>query len=154
VVCLIALYYLLPVNRGFGISGLAVLAAGIVILSGVIALEVRSVVRSDYPTLRALQAMAFTVTVYLLGFAMVCFVMERTLAESFTQSLSRTDALYFAVTVFSSVGFGDIFAKTETGRLVVTVQMLGNLVLIGLGLRVLLSAARVGRERRLDQAQD
>jgi hypothetical protein len=36
--------------------------------------------------------------------------------------LTRTDALYFTVTVFSTVGFGDITAKTETARLVVTGQ--------------------------------
>jgi hypothetical protein len=34
--------------------------------------------------------------------------MERASAASFTEPLTRTDALYFSVTVFSTVGFGDI----------------------------------------------
>jgi len=39
---------------------------------------------------------------------------------NFGGHLSHTDGLYFTVTVFSTVGFGDITAKTETARLVVT----------------------------------
>ena len=43
-------------------------------------------------------------------------------AGNFSEPLTRTDALYFTVTVFSTVGFGDITAKTEAARLVVTGQ--------------------------------
>jgi len=38
---------------------------------------------------------------------------------------------YFTVTVFSTVGFGDITAKTEAARLVVTGQMIVDLVASG-----------------------
>ena len=41
-------------------------------------------------------------------------------ASNFSEPLTRTGALYFTVTVFSTVGFGDITAKTEAARLVVT----------------------------------
>ena len=67
--------------------------------------------------------------------------MERASAASFTQPLTRTDALYFAVTVFSRVGFGDITPKSEAARVVLIVQMLGDLALLGAGARVLLGAA-------------
>ena len=53
--------------------------------------------------------------------------MERASAASFTQPLTRTDALYFTVTVFSTVGFGDITAKSEAARIVLIVQMLADL---------------------------
>ena len=66
------------------------------------------------------------------------FVMERASAASFTEPLTRTDALYFAVTVFSTVGFGDISAKSEAARVVLIVQMLADLALLGAGIRVLL----------------
>jgi hypothetical protein len=67
---------------------------------------------------------------------------------NFGGPLSRTDALYFTVTVLSTVGFGDITPKSEMARLVVTVQMLANLALIGLGARTLLGAAQLGLQRR------
>ena len=54
--------------------------------------------------------------------------------------LTHTDGLYFAVTVFSTVGFGDITAKTEAARLVVTGQMIADLVILGLAVKIILGA--------------
>ena len=77
-------------------------------------------------------------------------MMERASAANFTQPLTRTDALYFSVTVFATVGFGDITAKSETARVVLIVQMLGDLALLGAGARVLLGAVRLGQQKRSD----
>ena len=80
--------------------------------------------------------------------------MFRRNAANFTQPLTRTDALYFSVTVFSTVGFGDITAKSETARVVLIVQMLADLALLGAGARVLLGAVRRGQQRRTDSDGD
>jgi hypothetical protein len=85
---------------------------------------------------------------YLVLFASTYFLMERAPAASFTHSLTRTDALYFNATVFSTVGFGDIAAKSEIARVALIVQMLGDLALLGAGARVLLEAVRRGQQRR------
>ncbi|MFJ5776245.1 potassium channel family protein [Streptomyces sp. NPDC093094] len=69
---------------------------------------------------------------------------------STNEPLSHSDALYFTVTVFSTVGFGDITAKTEAARLVVTAQMLADLVIPGLAVKVVVGAVRRGRQRRDD----
>jgi hypothetical protein len=50
--------------------------------------------------------------------------------------------------VFATVGFGDITAKTEAARLVVTGQMIVDLIIIGLGARVIVGAVTRGRQRR------
>ncbi|MGP7997588.1 MAG: potassium channel family protein, partial [Streptosporangiaceae bacterium] len=63
-------------------------------------------------------------------------------------------ALYFAVTVFSTVGFGDITPKSEAARVVLIVQMLGDLALHGAGVRVLLGAVRRGQQRQDTSDQD
>src|SRR6266536_1632564 len=91
---------------------------------------------------------AVRLVVGLLVFASTYFVMERASAANFTQPLTRTDALYFSVTVFATVGFGDIAAKSEAARVVLIVQMLGDLALLGAGARVLLRAVRRGQQRR------
>ena len=49
------------------------------------------------------------------------------------EDLSRTDALYFTVTVFSTVGFGDISPTSESARLVVSGQMILDLFILGFG---------------------
>ena len=74
--------------------------------------------------------------------------MDTISAGNFTEPLTRTDALYFAVTVFSTVGFGDITAKTEAARLVVTGQMIADLIVIGLGLKVIVGAVKRGRQQQ------
>jgi voltage-gated potassium channel len=66
-------------------------------------------------------------------------------------SLTRMDALYFTITVFATVGFGDITPTAQTSRLLVTVQMVLDLVLIGVVIRVFLSA--VDRARRRAQPE-
>jgi hypothetical protein len=67
---------------------------------------------------------------------------------SFNEVLTRTDGIYFTVTVFATVGFGDIAATTQTARLVVTSQMLVDLLILGVGLRVFMGAVRRGRQRQ------
>ena len=44
----------------------------------------------------------------LLVFASVYVQIETSQPNSFSETLSRTDALYFTVTVFATVGFGDM----------------------------------------------
>lgn len=48
------------------------------------------------------------------------------------------------VTVFSTVGFGDITAKTEAARLVVAGQIIADLITIGLAVRVIVGAVKQG----------
>jgi voltage-gated potassium channel len=62
--------------------------------------------------------------------------------------LTKTDALYFTVTVFATVGFGDIVPRTELARIVTMSQMLADLVVIGLIVRVMISAVKEGHQRR------
>jgi voltage-gated potassium channel len=74
-------------------------------------------------------------------FAATYYVTGQVEAGNFGATLTRIDALYFTVTVSATVGFGDIVARSEVARLFVTLQMLADLVLIGLFTKVLLGAA-------------
>jgi hypothetical protein len=51
------------------------------------------------------------------------------------------------VTAFSTVGFGDITAASQPARLVVTVQMLLDLLVLGLGIRVIIGAVQRARQQ-------
>ena len=82
----------------------------------------------------------------MLLFASAYYVMARGTPGSFSQQLTRTDALYFTVTTFTTVGFGDITAVSQTARLVVTVQMILDLLALGLGIRVFIGAVKRARE--------
>ena len=56
--------------------------------------------------------------------------------------------MYFTITVFATVGFGDIVAQTHTTMLLVSVQMLLNLVVLGVVVRLLLIAGQRGVKRK------
>jgi voltage-gated potassium channel len=75
-------------------------------------------------------------------------------ASSFSQPMTHTNALYFTVTVFATVGFGDITAKTEAARLLVTGQMIIDLIILGVGVRVIVGAITRGRQRRAQDTGD
>ena len=58
------------------------------------------------------------------------------------------DALYLTVTIFATVGFGDISPVSQAARVAVMFQMLLDLVILGVGINAFVSAARVGRQRQ------
>lgn len=146
---LVTLYYLVPDKSWNGDTVLRVLA-GLLIFAGITAWQVRTITGARYPALKAGEAFGLIFPLYLLIFASTYYVMEQASAASFTQHLSKTDALYFTVTVFSTVGFGDITPKSEVARVVLIVQMLGDVALLGAGARMLLGAVRRGRQRRTE----
>ena len=143
-----AIYYLLPLDRSSTWAAVTMLAIGLVAFIGLVAVQIRSIVTSPFPGLRAVEALGTSLPLFLLLFASTYVVMDTISASSFSEPLARTDALYFTVTVFTTVGFGDITAKTEAARLVVTGQMITDLVVIGIGVRVIVAAVRRGQQQR------
>ena len=144
----VTLYYVLPLDRGVDPVMVAEIILGCALLAVVVVGQLRSVSRSPYPGIRAVEALAFTAPVYVLVFAATYFVMEHTAVSSFTEALTRTDALYFSVTTIATVGYGDIAAKSESARLVVTVQMLLDILWLGLVVRLFLAAVKRSHRRQ------
>ena len=145
-VALVAIYYLLPLDRSSIGVVIGILAVGLLGLGGLVAFQVRAIMRAAYPALRAVGALATSVPLFLLLFAGTYFVMGTISAGTFSQPLTRTDALYFTVTVFSTVGFGDITAVTEPARVLVIGQMIADIVILGLGARIIIDAVKRGRQ--------
>ncbi|MEY9888462.1 voltage-gated potassium channel [Catenulispora sp. MAP12-49] len=142
------LYYLLPLDHAGTAVTVTMLLIGLVSFVALVGFQVRTIVRSRWPTLRAVEALAVSVSFFLLLFAASYVALANLSPTSFGQHLTHTDGLYFTVTVFSTVGFGDITAKTDTARLVVTMQMLTDLVIYGVAIKVFVRAVKRGRQRR------
>lgn len=148
VAALTAVYFLLPADRRLSGWTLVLLIAELALVAVIIVWQVRLILNARYPTLQGIEALALAVPLFLLTFAHVYYLLEHDLPGSFTTSLTRTDALYFTVTVFATVGFGDIAPATQAARILVTVQMIGNLLVVGIALRVILVAVQRGRRRK------
>ena len=143
---LVAIYYLLPLDRSSTGTAVTILVLGLAGFIGLVALQVRSITRSPFPGLRAIETLAISVPLFVLLFAATYVVMATMSASNFGGHLTHTDGLYFTVTVLSTVGFGDITAKTEAARLVVTGQMIADLVILAVAVKVIVGAVSRGRQ--------
>ena len=103
----------------------------LVLFAVVVALQIPAIISAKFPILRAAITLGVLVPLYLLVFARLYLSGSLSDPGTFSQPLDHATALYFTVTVFATVGFGDIVAKTDTMRLVVTAQMLINLIVVG-----------------------
>ena len=145
---LFAAYVLIPTKSAGGNSDVPWLVVELAVFGAVVGIQVPAIIRARHPILRAVEAVAIVIPLYLLIFSRIYLANSLHDPSSFTMPLDKASALYFTVTVFATVGFGDIVANTNSMRLLVTAQMLLNLVVFGLVLRLLVSAARRGVARQ------
>ncbi|MHB9861017.1 potassium channel family protein [Streptomyces sp. YIM S03343] len=145
---LVTAYYLLPYDERTSAGAWTLLVLGLTAVVLVFLWEIRIIVHSPYPRLKAVEVLATTLVLFLVLFAAVYELLDHSTPETFSERLTRTDALYFTLTTFSTVGYGDITARTEAGRVVVMAQMTVGLLLVGVAVRVLVSAVEEGLRRR------
>ncbi|MFI5821838.1 potassium channel family protein [Streptomyces rishiriensis] len=141
-------YYLLPMDEGFSGGSAAGIVLGLMAMLALFAWQVRTITRSPSPRLRAVESLAATLPLFLLLFATAYYLLERSTHGSFSEPLTRTDSLYFTLTVFSTVGFGDITADTQTARILTMVQITGNILLVGVAAKVVAGAVQTGLRRK------
>ncbi|MFA1540548.1 potassium channel family protein [Actinomadura monticuli] len=146
--CLLAVYFAVPLTRSFTGVTSVVLGCSLGALGVLVGWQAKAIVRSPTPLLRAVEALATSVTLFLVVFAGSYCLMENNAPGTFSEPLTHVDALYFTVTVFSSVGFGDIVPRSQPARILTTVQMFGDLVFLGLVGKILLDAMRRGVQRQ------
>jgi voltage-gated potassium channel len=153
-VVLLALYFIVPLDEPLQMSVAGRLFVFLIVFAGVVTWQIRSILQSKYPGIRAAETLAFAATLFLLIFASTYFVMSGGDSGNFNQAMTRTDALYFTVTTFATVGFGDIVATSQPARSIVTIQMILDLLILGLGVRALLGVVRIGKERQAAATDD
>ncbi|MGZ4602906.1 MAG: potassium channel family protein [Kineosporiaceae bacterium] len=142
---LLVVYAEAPWDRLVDRAALGWFVVWFAVLVAAVGWQIRSVMRSTHPWSRAAEAAVLSVALLLVPFATGYAVASHADPATFTQPLTRTDAMYFTVTVFATVGFGDIAPVTETARIAVTFQMLTDLLLIGVIVKVLIGAAQYRR---------
>jgi voltage-gated potassium channel len=141
-------YFVLPFSSTFTTATVLMLVVGLGAVAVLLVWHLRSIIRSPYPRVRAVAALATTVPLFLVLFSTTYYVMSETRTDNFSEPLTRLDSFYFVVTVFATVGFGDITAKSEVARAVTTAQMLGDVALVGLVAQVIVGAVRTGLRRQ------
>jgi hypothetical protein len=137
-------YFVLPIGHESAFRAAVRLGVDIALVGAILSWQLRRISRAMLPELRAFEALGIVIAVFLVAFSSIYLAMshEGHHPPTFTRALDHVQALYFTVSVFSTVGFGDITPSTDAARLVVSAQMLLDLVIIGVVVRLLFNAAR------------
>lgn len=145
-ILVVVVYMIAPLESGTWLGALASLTA-IGVTIPLAARRVQRVRTSDRPVLDAAAAIALFSTVLIIGFASMYFVLATHVSGEIDGIETKIDALYFTVTTAATVGFGDITADGQVARLIVTLNMVFNIVALGATVRLVSWAAR----QRLDE---
>lgn len=135
-------YYLSPLGVSTALELVVHVLVALLVLAVVVAWQVRGIVHSERPGIRAVEALAVVVTLMVCVFATAYLGMSERDPAAFSEPLGRTAALYFTMTTLTTIGFGDISAHTEAARVVVMLQMVFNVVVIGAGIKLIATTAR------------
>jgi len=148
-------YFLIPVGERAGDGSTALrLVLGVLLFGGILAWQVRQIMRSAVPALQAVEALIVAIPTFIVVYASTYVCIEAVLPGSFTQPLDKTSALYFTVVTLGTVGYGDIAPVSAGARITVSTQVMLDLVLIAVVVRLLTGAARRSLDRRGEPPAD
>lgn len=117
------------------------LLIAVALLIAIINWQTKRIARTHRALPALIEALALVFVVYIGLFARMYHVISTWNTGAFSAPLDYFTSVYFAMTVLSTVGFGDIVPHNNIARSLAMIQMVGNFVLLGLVVRVLTQAA-------------
>jgi voltage-gated potassium channel len=135
-------FFVLPIGHESGLRQVLRIGAVVALIGATLAWQLRRIVYAELPELRAVEALGVVVALFLVFFSAVYLSLSHGNAATFSQPLDHVRAIYLTITIFSTVGFGDITPTTDGARILVSAQMLLDLAIIGIVVRLLFSVAR------------
>lgn len=142
-------YSALPTRPETAFAVIVLTILGLVVVGVVFGRQLSRVSRAERPVLAAIEALTLVVTLFVVLFASLYVSMSAADEQAFTQPVGKVAGIYFAVTILGTVGFGDIAAVSEPARVMVTLQIVLDLILIGVAVKVLSTSARRAVEARV-----
>ncbi|MFC1442841.1 potassium channel family protein [Streptacidiphilus sp. N1-10] len=144
----VLVYYLLPLDGAPGDTGAVVrLVLGALVFVVVMGLELHRILTAQLPQLRAVEAMAVSLPLFVVVFATAYVSLSNASPADFSERLNRTAGLYFAVVTLGTVGYGDIVPRSDLARILVSLQIMVDLAYVALFLRFLVTVTRFSLHR-------
>jgi hypothetical protein len=144
----IYLYYVFPFGGGTMNSTAWIrLVLGIAFFGLTVFLVARKVWNAKHPQLGAVEALAVAFPRFICVYAGVYLGLSHQNPAAFSEVLTHTSSLYFTVVTFGTVGFGDIRPVTDLARLVVTSQILIDVLFIAFVVRGIFGISRLALSR-------
>jgi hypothetical protein len=138
-VLIVAVYYLVPIEPGESGPRLLVRAAltvvGLILVGWLIVHDVRGQVAAA-DTAAGPARLAVALVAGLSVFALADYGVAVARPDQFAELTTKTDAMYFALATLATVGYGDVHPTGQLARLLVSLQMAFNLVVLATGASV------------------
>lgn len=140
---LLTIYEFLPVPDTtsvwavFGSLTLLLLIWLVVVLRQVLKLR-----KSNQPIIEVSSSLVLTLILLVISFSLTYLMIATAYPNAFSEPINKPAALYFSMTVTSTVGFGDIVPVSDLARHVVTFQMFLNLLWLGFVLNAITTVAK------------
>ncbi|MFZ8909409.1 MAG: potassium channel family protein [Candidatus Nanopelagicales bacterium] len=120
------------------------------IVTGYLIWQVRAIKRSAYPEVRALETLVTGGIMMLAVFAKAYLLISVADPSAFNEELNSFTTYYFTVTVLGTVGFGDITPVSVLARSVAMTQMLFDIALLAVFVRIVAGAVKTSRSHQAD----
>ena len=144
---LVVVFLVVPVNKERWWLGIVI---GLLIIVGSVPLTVKRINRvgtSHEPYLEAGLAVVMMIALIVIGFASIYAALSRH-GEEFTDIHTKLDAVYFTVTTVATVGYGDLAPSGQIARAVAIIQMVVDILVIGVAARLAMRVAARETEAR------
>jgi len=139
---LVGVYLALPVGSRLWPVGLLLGAVVVVLMAPFLVRQARRIRRSTRPVVDAARAIVLLVTLPVVGFASTYYAIAQHTRGQIDAIETKVDALYFTVTVLSTTGFGDIAPTGQLARAATTAQMVFDVLILAVGVRLVTWAVR------------
>lgn len=138
ILCALLVYYGIPLNLDLGdrILGILVFLAGFAGLAQLIERHVRRITAAPQRAGRQVDGILLLLTVTIVFFALTYYLLAKNDPGQFEGLVTRTDALYYTIVTLGTVGFGDVRATGQAARIVTMLQIVFDLVVVGVLLAV------------------
>jgi len=147
IAALVAVFGLAPVAPSRWWLGVVVRLGVIVGSVPLTVKRVKGVATTSTPYLEAGLAVVMMIAMVVVGFASVYFALARHNQE-FPDVHTKLDSIYFTVTTLATVGYGDIAPAGQLARAVAMMQMIVDILTIGVAARLAMRAATRETEAR------
>lgn len=110
--------------------------------------QVQRIHRSGRPEVRWIESMIVLGVLFVSIFARLYRLLVIDDPGAFSEPMTVLNSYYYALTMLSTVGFGDVHAVSDQAKVFTMAQMVGNIAFVGLVVKVLAGAAAGARQRR------
>jgi uncharacterized transporter YbjL len=146
VIALVAAYFLVPLEGSLAFRMVCyVLGLGLVVI--VVGRQMRRHLASRDDDIRV-DTLALAIVMAVLLFALAYFALSTAQSGEFSGLTTRVDALYYSLTVATTTGFGDVSAQSQLARVVVSAQLVFNMLIIATAVPLLTRTVKARRAAR------